>query len=336
MKFSWDTLKKPFTVLAPMEGVTDTVFRQIIAEIYKPDVMFTEFVSVEGLFSQGREDLISKLLFDKSERPLVAQIWGVTPDLFYRAAKDIAGMGFDGIDINMGCPDKNVVKKGAGAALIENPDLAGRIIHAVGEGVRSSGSSIPISVKTRIGYGRRKTEEWIRFLLSTGLDALTVHGITAKEQHKKTADWNEIKKAVDIRNSAGAKTIMIGNGNILSYQEVQEHYAESGVDGIMIGRGILQNINCFNPDATLLSQTQFIHALERHLILFQKTYGLRSTQFVMMKKFYRVYVRDYEGSGFLREQLMEAQTVSEALKILREKEKTEAKMDPRVSRMSKV
>ena len=331
MKFSWTALKKPFTVLAPMEGVTDSVFRQAVASVYKPAVMFTEFVSVEGLFSQGREALLSKLQFAKSEQPLIAQIWGVTPDLFYRAVKDIVDMGFDGIDINMGCPDKNVTKKGAGAALIENPDLAGRIIRAVQDGMRSLGISIPISVKTRIGYGRRKTEEWVRFLLFNDLDALTIHGITAKEQHRKPADWEEIKKAVDIRNTICKKTVMIGNGNVMSYQEAKEHHIESGADGIMIGRGIFQNINCFNPDPTPLSKIQLTYALKKHLRLFQKIYGEDSIQFIAMKKFYRVYVRDYDGSGLLREQLMEAKTVSEALKILREKGEAEATIDSCVS-----
>jgi tRNA-dihydrouridine synthase len=298
-----------------MEGVTDSIFRQMVVKIYKPDVMFTEFVSVEGMNSGGRAEVVSKLQFTDRERPLIAQVWGVTPELFFRAAKDITAMGFDGIDINMGCPDKNVTKIGGGAALIENTDLAGRIIRAVQEGVRSAGSLLPVSVKTRIGYARKKTEEWVRFLLSNGLDALTIHGLTAKELYKRPSDWDEIKKAVDIGKKLGSKTIVIGNGNVTSYHQVLERHRESGADGIMIGRGIFQDINCFDPKGETLSHDQLLQLLVKHLELFEATYGATSPKFAMMKKFFKLYIRDFDGSALLREKLMSAKTTSEALKI---------------------
>jgi len=316
MIFSWERLPKLFTVMAPMEGVTDTVFRQMIAAIHKPDVMCTEFVSVEGMNSTGRDEIISKLRFSDSERPLIAQLWGVTPKLFYRSAKDIVAMGFDGIDINMGCPDKNVLKVGAGAALIENPDLAGRIIEAVRDGVRTTGKFLPVSVKTRIGLSKRTTEEWARFLLSHHPDALTVHGLTAKEQYKKPADWGEIKKVVDIRNRGNSRTVIIGNGNVTSYGQALLRGSESSVDGIMIGRGVLQNCNCFDPDGRILSRTELAHALVRHLKLFEKLYGVQYYKFVLMKKFFKMYVRDFEGSGFLRNALMETKSVREAVELI--------------------
>jgi len=315
MTFAWNQIPKPFTCLAPMEGVTDSVFRQMVVKIYKPDVMFTEFVSVEGMNSKGRKETLTKLQFTQKERPLVAQIWGITPELFFQSAKDIAEMGFDGIDINMGCPDKNVTKMGGGAALIENPDLAGKIIRAVQEGARLSENPLQVSVKTRIGYARKKTEEWVRFLLSHDLDALIIHGLTAKEQYKKPADWDEIKKAVDIGKKLGSKTPVIGNGNVTSYQQALERHRESGADGIMIGRGIFQDINCFDPKGETLSHDQLLQLLVKHLELFEATYGPKSHKFVMMKKFFKLYIRDFDGSALLREKLMSAKTASEALKI---------------------
>jgi tRNA-dihydrouridine synthase len=215
----------------------------------------------------------------------------------------------------MGCPDKNVLKMGAGAALIENPDLAGKIIRAVQEAAQSGKNSLPVSVKTRIGCAKKKTEEWVRFLLSHDLDALTIHGLTAKELYKKPADWDEITKAVDVRNSMQSRTMLIGNGNVTSYSRALERHRQSGADGIMIGRGILQDINCFDPEGKTLSHKQLRALLVKHLELFEATHGATSSSFVTMKKYFRLYIRDFEGSSAIRERLMSAKTVSEALKL---------------------
>jgi len=316
MKFSWDRLEKPFTVLASMEGVTDTVLRQCIALIHKPDVMFTEFVSVEGMNSAGRTEMLSKLKFEDIERPIVAQLWGVTPDLFYHSAKDVAAMGFDAIDINMGCPDKNVMKMGGGAALIENPDLAGRIIKAVRDGITASGLSLPVSVKTRIGISRKITETWAGFLLSHEPDALTIHGLTAREQYKKPADWNEIRKVVDIGKKTGSKTVIIGNGNVMSYQDAIDRHTTYGVKGIMIGRGVFQNCHCFDRGSGSVTQPELFREFERHLKLFNKTYGSQYQKYVTMKKFFRMYIRDFEGSVLIRDRLMKTKSVSDAIEVL--------------------
>jgi len=336
MKFTWSQLKKPFTALAPMEDVTDSVFRQIVASVSKPDIMFTEFVSVEGLCSEGRARLLPKLAYVSQERPLIAQLWGVTPKHFYTVAGEVADMGFDGIDINMGCPQKNIMKTGGGAALIDNPELAGAIIRATREGIRHAKSTIPLSVKTRIGNKRRITEEWIRFLLTLRLDALTIHGRIAKDQSFVPADWNEIQKASILRSELGVPTVLIGNGDVTSYAQAVRYARIYHMDGIMIGRGILRNILCFNPDGISFPKEQLLDILGKHISLFETAYGSQSPKFVMMKKFFKLYIRDFDGSRGLRDALMESQNPSEALKILKPMRGIEAKIGVAVSQKVKM
>lgn len=197
----WQEIPKPFYILAPMEDVTDTVFRQTIAHCNPPDVYFTEFVNVGGLaFEQKNPELgqiVSHRLAKMNEKPLVAQIWGITPDDYYQSAKKIVELSFDGIDINMGCPVKNVIKQGACSALIKNPNLASEIIKATQEG---SQNLIPLSVKTRIGFDKIETENWTSFLLEQGIQALTIHGRTVKEESKVPCHWDEIGKVVNLNN----------------------------------------------------------------------------------------------------------------------------------------
>jgi tRNA-dihydrouridine synthase len=206
MKSFWQKLPKPILALAPMEDVTDTVFRRIVALCARPTVFFTEFTSVDGLFSRGREEVIRRLDYTEHERPIIAQIWGNTPELFYKAAKLIAEMKFDGVDINAGCPEKNVTARGGGACLIQDPPLMKKIIAATKEG------GLPVSVKTRLGY-KKISDDWIQFLLEQDLDALIIHGRTAAELSKVPARWDEIAKAVKLRNDMGKNTVIIGNGD---------------------------------------------------------------------------------------------------------------------------
>jgi len=316
MIFSWESLPKPFTVLAPMDDVTDTVFRQVVVSVYKPDVMMTEFVCVEGLCSEGRAALLQKLTYSAKERPLVAQVWGVTPDKFYESAKFIVSLGFDGIDINMGCPQRTVMKTGGGAALIEKPELVSKIIKATRDGIREMNAHIPLSVKTRIGIKQKNTDAWIRHLLLSHLDALTVHGRTAKDQSKVPAQWEEIQKAVDLRDKIDPHTVIIGNGDILSHSMALDYSHRYKTDGGMIGRGIFHMINCFDPNAIPFTQKQLLDVLDLHLQLFIKTYGSDSPKFVGMKKFFKVYIRDFEGSSALRMRFMEAKTASEAREMI--------------------
>jgi len=242
----WEKLNRPFFILAPMADITDIAFRQIVAKYGKPDVFFTEFVSCDGLCSeQGRKHLEKNLLqYTEKERPIVAQIFGSKPENFEKSARIIADLGFDGIDINMGCPQKNILKQGAGSELINNPKLAKEIIRATKKGAKSTdkqGLSVPVSVKTRIGYNKNEIEKWIPEILKEKPVALTIHGRTKKEMSKVPADWKQIKRVREIRDEMKSKTLIIGNGDVKNISEGKERVKETGVDGIMIGRGIFEN-----------------------------------------------------------------------------------------------
>ncbi|MDO8638913.1 MAG: tRNA-dihydrouridine synthase [Candidatus Daviesbacteria bacterium] len=325
MKNFWDKLRRPFFALAPMEDITDFVFRQIVAKYGKPDVLFTEFVSVDGLCSEGRKKLLPRLKFAKCEKPIVAQIWGSDPDKFFESAKLISKMGFDGIDINMGCPDKKVVKKGAGGGLIKTPELAAQIITAT----RNGAGKLPISVKTRIGFDKIITEKWISFLLSFKLPALTIHCRTVKEMSKVPAHWDEIKLAVKLKEKLAPETLIIGNGDVASYKQGVDLAKESGCDGIMIGRGIFNNLWIFNPKIEPVSITpeMKIHALIDHIKLFEKTWSacnaLRSNagrgknkNYDILKKFYKAYISGFPEAKQLRVKLMGTKSASQALALL--------------------
>lgn len=309
MKNFWSTLKSPFSVLAPMDEVTDTVFRQMIASIAPPDVVMTEFVSVDGLCSVGRPKLISKLRYEKNEHPIVAQVWGITPSHYETVARDIVSMGFDGIDINMGCPDKSVVKSGAGVGLCDNPKLAGEIIHAVKSGVNGK---IPVSVKTRLGIKTIQTIPWVTFLLSQKIDALTVHGRTQKEMSKVPCHWDEIGKCVELRNTISPKTKIIGNGDVVSWGDAIEKVRKYHVDGVMIGRGIFHDIFAF--DKTKSPHPAGIEKLPlllEHLELYKTTWGT-TKHYPILKKFFKIYASGFDEASAFREKLMETKTIEEA------------------------
>ena len=281
-----------------MEDVTDTVFRQIIAKCGKPDVFFTEFTNVEGMCSRGKAKVGKRLIFTSIERPIVAQLWGMDPVKFSETAKLIKKLGFDGIDINMGCPEKSVVKKGSCAALINNPTLAREIILAVKKGA----PDLPISVKTRIGVKEIQTEKWASFLLGLKLNTLIIHGRTAQEMSDCPVHWDEIAKVVKLRDLMKLKTLIIGNGDVKSRKEAFEKCRKYKLDGIMIGRGIIENLWVFNKktDQTQIPYQEKLKLLREHIMLFDKTWG-KSKNFSIMKKFYKIYL-----SGPLRQSFSEA------------------------------
>src|SRR5579859_5224679 len=205
----WENLPKPIFSLAPMEDVTDTVFRQILCSTGKPDVFFTEFTNVDGIASQGHDVVARRLKYTKAEHPIVAQIWGMIPQNYYKVAQELVEKGFDGIDINMGCPQHDVISHGACSALMNNHNLAGEIIQATKEGASfSRAKNIPVSVKTRIGFKKIQTEEWIGFLLEQNLSLITVHGRTSAEMSKVPAHWSEIGKAVQLRDKWEKKNVI--------------------------------------------------------------------------------------------------------------------------------
>jgi nifR3 family TIM-barrel protein len=246
----WIRLPKPFFALAPMADVTDPAFRRIIVKYGKPDIVWTEFVSADGLCHvSGREALIKDLAYTEDERPIVAQLFSSNPANMRVAAKLCAELGFDGIDINMGCPDKTIEKQGCGAAMIKTPEIASVIIQAVKDGIRDAGKEIPVSVKTRIGYYKNEIETWIPFLLSQHISALTVHLRTRKEMSDVPAHWEYMSRIVEIKNAVSPQTLVLGNGDIVDMHDAREKAYTAGCDGIMLGRAIFGNPWLFNKDS---------------------------------------------------------------------------------------
>ncbi len=326
MNFSWNALPKPFFALAPMEGVTDTVFRQVVGTLAKPDVYFTEFTNCEGMMSKGREKVGRRLIYSDRERPLIAQIWGLDPNAFFEVSKIIVEMGFEGIDLNMGCPVGAVVARGSCSGLIGNPSLAKEMIEATKKGIQETGKMIPVSVKTRIGLKSITTEEWIGFLLEQNLDALTIHLRTQKEMSNVPAHFEELEKVVSLKNKIAPNTVLIANGDILSKAHGKELVEKYGIDGVMIGRGVFHNPYVFDEsiDYESLDKSERIKLLLFHVDMFEKVWTVdhplsekeMGKLFPPLKRFFKIYVSGFEGAAELREKLMATQNINETRKVL--------------------
>jgi tRNA-dihydrouridine synthase len=321
----WQTLQKPIIALAPMEDVTDTVFREVILSVSDPDalnVVFTEFTSTDGLcHEKGRQKVIERLLVNPSEvlllkernTRLVAQIWGSDPEKFRLSAKMITEMNlFDGIDINMGCPAKKVVKNRSCANLINFPELAKEIVYATSES-----SSLPVSIKTRIGFSRINTEEWIGHLLQTSPAAITIHGRIRKMMSNGPAHWDEIAKAVQLRNQLECKTLILGNGEVTSYADAIERIGLYGVDGVMVGTGVFKNPWMFNKTHFEITIEHRIELLHRHITLYSGTWG-NNKDYNVLKRFFKIYLNGFANAAHWRDRFMRARDYSEALVLLRE------------------
>lgn len=314
IKGFWEKLEKPIMALAPMYEITDTAYRQIIAKCGKPDVFFTEFVSVDGLVhKKSREKLTKYLLqFEKVERPIVAQIWGSDPKKFYEAAQIIKSLGFDGIDINMGCPDKAVVKAGSGSALILDPLLAKAIIKET----KKAAGNLPVSVKTRIGYDKKITKEWITHLLEAKPAVITIHARTKKEMSKVPADWEAIGEAVKLAKGSG--TFILGNGDVESLEDAFKKVKKYGVDGVMVGRGILKNPWFFNKniDPSKISLKERLDLIIEYTKLFEKYFsGIKNFQ--MARKTIKSYIAGIPHTKELRMKLMSAKNAKEIKEIIK-------------------
>lgn len=310
----WEELPRPFFVLAPMDDVTDTVFRQVVAECSPPDLYFTEFVSVDGLQSAGREACLKRLQFTDKERPLIAQIWGKSPDNYYKTARELAEMGFAGIDINMGCPEKRVVKNGCCTALINNRELAGDIVQATREGA----GSLPVSVKTRLGFSAVDMT-WTEFLLEQKLNALTMHGRTRAQMSKVPADWDKIGEVRKMRDRLSPATKIIGNGDVMSRTQGQELAEKYELDGIMIGRGIFHDPFLFTQDSpwTDYTKKQKIALYTKHVKLFAETWQDNHCPIYTLNKFCKIYINGFDGAKELRDKLMRARSTDELLNLLK-------------------
>jgi len=315
----WGQFEQGFTCLAPMEGVTDIVFRQVILRAGRPDVFFTEFTNVNSYASEkGRANAVERLRFLPEEMPIVAQIWGVVPGHFEICARGVAEMGYGAVDINMGCPDKNVVRGGGGSGLIRTPELAGEIIASVKK------SGLAVSVKTRLGYSQvEEWREWLKFVLMQDIDVLTVHLRTKKEMSKVGAHHELVPEIVVLRDETAPGTKLIINGDIKS-REDGRRFVGMGVDGVMIGRGVFADPFCFCTSDSDFSEDGLgvgkrIELLEYHLDLFDQ---YEQSKFEPLKRFFKIYVNGFAGAGEVRERLMECKNTQVVRDIIgRMKEK---------------
>jgi nifR3 family TIM-barrel protein len=370
----WQKLDKPFFCLAPMADVTDIAFRAMLAKYGKNAdnknqvVFWTEFVSADGLCNPvGRKHLAHILKFSKIEKPIVAQVFGANPVNMEKACRIISELGpsmgragFDGIDINMGCPDKSVVKQGAGSALIRTPALAREIIRSAIAGA----NGLPVSVKTRIGFNKDELDTWIPELLKEDISALTIHARTKKQMSKVPANWDYVKRVVELVKKSGKNTcpnlpqgrvLVIGNGDIKSIKEGKEKIKETGCDGVMVGRGVFGNPWFFagvtqpqaqpprladspprlNQGGDLMEVLRTHHseeiqwillkikALVEHIKIFdKKLLKTKDKTFSVMKKHFKAYINGFDGAKELRNKLMETETPKEALAILTTFQKT--------------
>lgn len=307
-----------------MEDVTDAAFRRLIARIGAPDVTFTEFTSADGLIlapEEGKKILLKKLEYSPQERPIVAQLFTSKPAHMEAAAKLCASLGFDGIDINMGCPDRSVEKSGCGAALMKNPANARALIRA------AHNAGLPVSVKTRIGYNTDELDTWLSELLAENPVAVTLHARTRKEMSDVPARWNTVARAVAIRDSLGSKALIIGNGDVKNLDEARARVTETGCDGVMLGRAIYGNPWLYrdlrNPDIQNFdlvgrygpSKQEKITALIEHIKLFDELLG-DTANFATMKKHFKAYISGWDGAKDLRVRLMETGKASEAIAVL--------------------
>lgn len=295
-----------------MDDVTDVVFRQVVARAAAPDVLFTEFVSTDGLQSAGRERTMERLRIEPDlSRPLVAQIWGNDPDKYYQTARDIAALGgFAGLDINLGCPERGIVARGCCGGLIGQNQRVGEIIAAT----KAGAPDLPVSVKTRLGLNTIITEDWAGFLLTQNLAALTIHARTVREMSKVPARWDEIAKVVRLRDQLAPDTVVIGNGDVQGHAHGLELAAATGADGVMIGRGIFHDLFAFSPESTSRTPAEMLAILLDHLDRYEQ--NGRTKPFQILKKFFKIYVAGWPGAADLRAGLMDARSPDEVRRLI--------------------
>ncbi len=308
----WQELPKPFLILAPMEGVTDVMFRQVVAKAGRPDLFFTEFTNVSSYASEkGRANALERLEVVPTDKPIIAQIWGKNPEHFAECAAALEELGFSGIDLNFGCPDKNVNKTGGGAAMIKTPELAVECFRNA-----KKSTNLPVSIKTRLGWSKvEEYKDWLTVILNEHPAALTVHLRTKKEMSKVQAHYELIPEIIKLRNEISPETKLVINGDIKNHEEalkLHEEYPE--VDGFMIGRGVFQNPYCFTEH--IGTREELMELLDLHLSLYEKYREKHYVSYEPLKHFYKIYINNFPGASEIRAKLMETHSVEEARKIL--------------------
>lgn len=312
----WNDLPNPFFILAPMEDVTDVVFRHVIKEAAEPDVYFTEFTNTDSYaHPEGQMSVRGRLTFTEDEYPIVAHIWGNNPDHFKHMAIDMAEQGFAGVDINMGCPVANVAKKGKGAGLINHPETAAKIIEA------SKAGGIPVSVKTRLGYWEvDEWMDWIAHLLKQDIVNLSIHLRTRAEMSKFDAHWELIGDIKALRDEIAPETLLTINGDIPNRQVGLELVEKYGVDGVMIGRGVFKNPFAFEKEAKEHNAKELFDLFRLHLDLFDENQKVEERPFKPLRRFFKIYVRGIKGAAELRHQLMSTESTDDVRALLSEYE----------------
>lgn len=308
----WAALPKPFFILAPMEDVTDVVFRHVVKEAGAPDVFFTEFTNSDSFcHPDGKESVRGRLTFTEDEQPMVAHIWGDKPEFFKEMSIQLAEMGFKGIDLNMGCPVPNVAERGKGSGLILRPEVAAELIQAAKAG------GLPVSVKTRIGFTQQsELDDWISHLLKQDIANLSIHLRTRKEMSKVAAHWELIPRVVELRDALALQTLITINGDIQDRQMGLELAEKYGVDGIMIGRGIFKNPFAFEKEAREHSPEELIALLRLQLDLQDQYAQIIPRSITGLHRFFKIYVKGFPGANDLRVQLMNTKTTDEVRAIL--------------------
>lgn len=310
----WKELPRPFFVLAPMEDVTDVVFRHVVSAAARPDVFFTEFTNtVSYCHPDGKQSVRGRLTFTEDEQPIVAHIWGDVPDYFRQMSIGMAEAGFSGIDINMGCPVPNVASKGKGAGLINRPDVAAKIVQATKAG------GLPVSVKTRLGYTYvGEWRDWLTHILEQDIANLSIHLRTRKEMSNPPAHWELIPEIKQLRDEVAPDTLLTVNGDIPDRQTGLELAEKYGVDGVMIGRGIFKNPFAFEKEPHEPTVKELLDLLRLHLDLFDKYSKKEPRLFKPLRRFFKIYVREFKGASELRHRLMETESTDEVRAMIDE------------------
>lgn len=310
MKSFWHDLPRPFFVLAPMEAVTDVVFRHVVSQAARPDVYFTEFTNATGWYRAGNKAIGGRLVKTDDEKPIVAQLWGSDPQAMAALSKHCRDLGYDGIDINMGCPDQSAIKGGGGAAMIRTPELACAMIAAAKE------SSLPVSVKTRLGYSFiDEWKGWLSTLLQQDIAVLTIHLRTKKEMSKVPAHTELIPDIIALRNRLAPNTLIVINGDVRDREHGMEFFKQHGVDGVMIGRGIFSNPYAFS-NGKKPSRHELIQLLHTQLDYYDQYAMVTGRPFETLKRFFKIYIRDFNGASELRDKLMHCKTTDEVRELL--------------------